>query len=133
MISASKITKSLLLGIAMVLLSTAVAFAATTGFSKKYVDSNTYGDIVSGKKDKAGSVATAYISKIYKADGKDSSYSCVKVKVKNGSGEYTSYKKTSCDMALYPDYQVKGKSLTLRAKGNNPFLDCMISGDFNAH
>lgn len=72
----------LFLALALVFAMSSVCFAAEFNFStqKKDVDSNSYSYIGSAKKDSTTDYAELKLTKIYKANGDDSSYSYVYAK-----------------------------------------------------
>ncbi|MCI8409603.1 MAG: hypothetical protein HFJ09_10105 [Lachnospiraceae bacterium] len=111
--------------------------AASKTFSKKFVDSNQWTTVVSATKDSTSGFCSVTINDIYDANGKACNYKKVKaacyysknVAVNNSS--YTVTKGKMCIMGYKGGFSVIGRTMTLKAMGNNPSLDCRISGAFN--
>lgn len=107
--------------------------------TKSYVDSNTYTTIASPTKYSNTTECDLKLSTLYKADGSSSNYKVIKAKFYSGSiictgkSEYTS---ATLGTHLYPvlkkEYQAKGTKISFKAMGNNPALDCQVSGFFSA-
>lgn len=114
------------------------ALATSPTFNKKYVDSNTWSEIVSDKKDSGSGYCSVTVNGIYKADKSPSNYKKVKVtcRVKKDTAitksSYTAPKGKICIMSLEKEYQVRSRDIILYAQGNDPSLDCWISEAFNA-
>lgn len=117
------------------LLCGTVALAAESSFTKDFVSCFSYGLVTSAQKSTAGSKAAVLITNMYKADGSSSDYKKLKVQLGSNASqasEVTVTKGTTYDITL-KSAQEKGKWLHMFAKGNNPSLDCKVSGYFNAH
>lgn len=125
----------LFLALALVFAMSSVCFAAEFNFStqKKDVDSNSYSYIGSAKKDSTTDYAELKLTKIYKANGDDSSYSYVYAKA-NSNGTQTLIQKGSwVNVPIPAGAQAAGRTVNLYCKGHNPSLDCKISGFWNVH
>lgn len=111
--------------------------AASKTFSKKFVDSNQWTTVVNARKDSTSGFCSVTIDDIYDADGNDCDYKKIKAvcynskKVAVNKSSYTVTKGKMCIMGYKSGFSVIGKTMTLKAMGNNPSLDCKISGAFN--
>lgn len=124
---------SMLLCVAMFFSMAQLSFAAESEFSKKPVDSNSWSFVLGATKAKKGSTAALKITKIYDADGNNSSYTHVKAKASK-DGTSTKVKKGKwVDLTIPSKYRAKGSSVSLYCMGNDPSLDCKISGCWNVH
>lgn len=112
---------------AMLVASSGTCMAKEVIFKKSFVDSNKWTNICSGKKETKTSTADLKITNIYKADGSNSLYSKVKAAV-NGGTSATAVKGQYVTLKIPSNLQAAGKSVPLIAMGNNPALDCKISG-----
>lgn len=120
---------------AMVALSS-VCFAEEFDFSnlKKSVDSNSWSYIGSATKDSATENGELKITKMYDADGNETSlYSQVYAKA-TSSGTSTLVTSGSWyDVPIPSSFQAASKSVSLYCKGHIPWIDCKISGYWNVH
>ena len=111
------------------------ALAAEKSFVKTKVDSNEWTYIVTATKADKGETCKVEISNIYKANGSNSNYEAVRgvirsnTKTASVSSNIRLGKKTTT-IALLEAYQAKGTILSFYSMGNNPSLDCKISGTF---
>lgn len=119
----------------MVALSS-VCFAEEFDFSnlKKSVDSNSWSYIGSATKDSATENGELKITKMYDADGNETSlYSQVYAKA-TSSGTSTLVTSGSWyDVPIPSSFQAASKSVSLYCKGHIPWIDCKISGYWNVH
>lgn len=110
---------------------TTVCFAAGYDFYnlKKPVDSNSWSYIGSATKASTTANGELTITKIYDADGNESSmYTQVYAKA-TADGTSTLVRKGSAYYVPIPSaYQSAGKSVSLYCMGHIPWIDCMISG-----
>jgi hypothetical protein len=126
------------LGIGVALLSLVTLNVSAKDFTRVYVDSNTFGNVVTAQKDGKANPSVK-VTNIYKANGTVSSYKYIRVNVvSNGttvslSGNIKVKKGTIAEIPIIANCKKIGKSLTLRAMGNNASLDCQISGNFSAN
>ena len=121
----------LLAGI-MIFACAGTCMAKEINFKKKVVDSNVWTYVCTGQKDTTTSTADLRVTNIYKADGSKSLYSKVKAKVYQGSSVTVS-KGVYTSLAIPSSRRAKGKYVPLYAMGNNPKLDCKISGSWVVH
>lgn len=138
--SRKPVLKVLLVTAAVIALTaqSAFAFSKDKDFTKANVDSNTF-NAVSGTTTTKNSSNTPQVKleNIYKANGDDSNYKIVLFKVNSGNKQATSKssmpveKGTLENLILTSAYKKEGVSLTLHAMGNDPALDCQITGNFN--
>ena len=108
----------------------------TVDFSnlKKSVDSNSWSYIGSATKDSATENGELKITKMYDADGNETSlYSQVYAKA-TSSGTSTLVTSGSWyDVPIPSSFQAASKSVSLYCKGHIPWIDCKISGYWNVH
>lgn len=110
-----------------------VCEASDTSFSNAYVDSNTYSYVTSATALQYSSTADVLVTNILKADGSASNYKQVYCKA-TGSGTPVLVTKGSYYTLTVPiSNRGEGKSIGLYAMGNNPSLDCRISGIWKTH
>ncbi|MDR2044971.1 MAG: hypothetical protein LBQ15_11570 [Clostridium sp.] len=127
---------SMSLVLALVFVMPSVCFAAEYDFSsvKKSVDSNSWSYIGSATKDKAGSVGEIKVTKMYDADGNESSsYSQVYAKATGNGTSKLVTKGSWYEVAIPAASQSQGSSVGLYCQGHTPWLDCKISGYWNVH
>lgn len=112
----------------------------TAAFSKVKVDSNEYTTIAKVTKQIDYEYAYVTISDIYKADGSASNYQQIKGKVVfNDAGtwkiceEKVVKKDTETKFILKNNAKYEGVTLRFRAMGNNPSLDCKVTGHFDSY
>ena len=112
----------------------------TAAFSKVKVDSNEYTTIAKVTKKADYEFAYVTISEIYKADGSSSNYQQIKGKVvfnDNGTwkicGEKPVKKGEEANFRLPINAQRVGVTLRFRAMGNDPSLDCKVTGHFDSY
>ncbi len=121
-----KFTAILLAGI-MIFSISGTCMAKEVIFQKKFVDSNTWCSICTGTKDTTTSTTDLKINNIYKSDGSSSAYRKVKAKIAGGSST-TAVKGSYVKVTVPSSKRAKGSVVSLQAMGNNPRLDCKISG-----
>lgn len=98
-------------------------------FTKAYVDSNTYSYITSNTMTQSKSYAEVKISAIYDASGSSSDYQYVWVKAtSNGEAKKVKVGDNWTKISIPSANQFAGMNIAMYAMGNNPKLDCMISG-----
>lgn len=110
-------------------------------FSKVYVDSNTFTTIAKITKQQSYGFAYVTIDGIYKADGSSSNYQKIQGKVHYKSGDdwkicgsqTTIVKGTQAVFTIPKAGSAAGTTLRFRAMGNDPSLDCKISGHFDTY
>lgn len=127
---------SLCLVFALALSLTTVCFAAEYNFSsyKKSVDSNSWSYIGAATKGSATTDGELKITKIYDADGNESSlFSQVYAKATTDGTSTLVTKGDWYDVPIPSAYQAAGKSVSLYCMGHIPWLDCKISGYWNVH
>jgi hypothetical protein len=101
----------------------------------KFIDSNEWTYITSETKEKDTDYAAVKITEIYKSSGAASNYE--KVKIQLGRKGEQGYSKTAekgklCKLKLTNKYKKEGRTISFYGQGNNPKLDCIIDGDFQA-
>lgn len=128
-----KLISSAFLVLALVCSIVITAFATDTTFTQRYVDSNTFTQVVSLRKSATSDRATLTLSNIYKADGSTSNYQYILAKATNQGSTISVRKGTTRDLSIPEGYRAVGSLIVLYARGNNPSLDCRISGTFNAY
>lgn len=105
-----------------------------TMFTKQYVDSNEWTYVCYAKDSYSCKEVSICIDNIYTASGTDSWYSSVKVRPCFGNDLYeiTNLKKNKTIYYTIPTaYRAAGNYYRLFAMGNNPSLDCQITGVFS--
>lgn len=122
---------ALVLGLTLMLSS--VCFAEGVTFEKVLVDSNSFNPIATARKYQTTSIAFFALGNIYKADGSDSNYQQIKVRVMNKGKTYTVEKGHSYNLDIPEGYQEAGWDVTVYGMGNNPELDCRVSGRWDVH
>lgn len=142
---AKKLLKKVLVGVSVVgvLISTDAMAASrvTATFSQAKVDSNSYSTIAKIVKKKKFEFAYVNIDEIYKADGSSSNYKRIKGKVEFKDGkdwsncgtEKTIQKGIEQKFAIPKAGREAGTTLRFRAMGNDPSLDCRITGSFESY
>lgn len=122
--------------LALMVALSSVCFAEEFDFSnlKKSVDSNSWSYIGSATKDSATENGELKITKMYDADGNETSlYSQVYAKA-TSSGTSTLVTSGSWyDVPIPSSFQAASKSVSLYCKGHIPWIDCKISGYWNVH
>lgn len=121
---------------ALMVVTSATAFAAQSTVSKKFIDSNSWSYITAAKKDAKGSIATVLISQMYDSNKNVADYKKLKIQIgSNGAAasSTTVTKGTSTDITLNSGYTAAGTSLSFYGMGNDPALDCYIDGSFSAN
>lgn len=120
--------------LALMVALSSVCFAEEFNFSnlKKSVDSNSWSYIGSATKDSATENGELKITKMYDADGNETSlYSQVYAKA-TSSGTSTLVTSGSWyDVPIPSSFQAASKSVSLYCKGHIPWIDCKISGYWN--
>ena len=114
---------SVVLTVALAISMTSVCFAEAKTFTKVNVDSNSY----------SSETATVNITDIYKANGDPSNYRRVNAKATSTGTPENIEKGSDYELDIPSSYQGKGSMVTLYCMGNDPALDCKISGRFNAY
>lgn len=111
-----------------------VANAANTAmFTKAFVDSNQYTYVTSATKVYNTTYADVTVSQIFKDDGSNSAYSyvwCTSSKYLEGRRVT---KTVPMSLPVPEAAQTAGSTVILYAKGNNPSLDCRISGSWTVY
>lgn len=115
----------------LVLGSTIAAHAETTGFTKLYVRGDRMTHVSGATKETTAAVAKVYIDNIYTSSGGFSTYS----KVRIAADLYTDY--VVVEKGYYYPVEIPGgvwvgDFVDMYAQGNTSWLDCMISGEWNA-
>lgn len=119
---------------AMVLAScTFVGSAAEATFSKKFVDSNQFTYVAAATKATKSSTADVKITEMYKSDGSSSSYQYLYVRASSDGSQKRVKKGQYYEVNLPSSLQERGAWVSLYAKGNNPSLDCKVSGYWVVH
>lgn len=123
--------------------STGIIFAATFEdyrntrmFNRAYVDSNTFSTICySNSYYSSVSRTGLYVNEILKTDGSNSSYKKVKAKmiVNVYNSDVLTVNKGNVYYIDVPDQYRDYGGYMLSAMGNNPSLDCLISGGFSIY
>ena len=124
---------SVVLTVALAISMTSVCFAEAKTFTKVNVDSNSYSYIVRYTKTQRSETATVNITDIYKANGDPSNYRRVNAKATSTGTPENIEKGSDYELDIPSSYQGKGSMVTLYCMGNDPALDCKISGRFNAY
>lgn len=99
-------------------------------FTKRPVDSNSYSYIESATKTTNANPVVVHITNIYKADGSNSAYSCVWTKATSSGVAQQAVRGDYQELGIPEAYRHAGANIALYAKGNNPLLDCQISGSW---
>ena len=108
--------------------------AGELSFNKKFVDSNSWTLIGSAVKDSDGSYGEVRISKMYDSNQEEAAnYKKLKVKAAPNGNQTLVYKGDWCEVPIPLAYQLKGTSIQLFGMGNDPSLDCYITGYWNVH
>lgn len=98
-------------------------------FTKAFVDSNSYTYITQGTMTVAKTYAEVQITNIYDAKGNTSDYKYVKIKATaNGEEKKVKVGNTWTKVSIPSNCQFAGMSLPMLAMGNDPSLDCKITG-----
>lgn len=124
---------SAVLTVALAISMTSVCFAEGKTFEKRSVDSNTFVSVTGYTKTQTSGTADVKITEIYKADGSASNYKKVYAKVNRDGAEKSIEKGTEDILDIPANAQGKGTVIFLYCKGNNPSLDCQVSGWFDGH
>ncbi len=115
-------------------------FAASVNFNKAYVEGNKYTYITRVDKETRYKNVEISVDTMYKTNNKKAAYKKSKAQLRGWDGtEYVrctiadDYGKTitkgkDAKFQLLKAYQKKGKTVKYYAKGNNPDIDCKISG-----
>lgn len=122
-----------LLTLTLTMLAATVCSAQEAVITKAYVDSNSYSYVTHAVKDTATDYATFSFTGIYKADGTTSDYRKVYAKANSSGTEYSLSVGNSYNMTIPAGWRSAGSVVNLYCKGNNPKLDCRISGRWNVH
>ena len=139
----NKLRKSVAAGLltsTLILANVTSVFAAYSDFSKAYVNGNQYTYITRKDKETSNKYVKVLVDTMYKTDNKKAPYKKSKVQLRGWNG--TSYvrctisddygktvkKGTEEKFQLLKDYQKIGKTVKYYAKGNNPDVDCKITG-----
>lgn len=117
----------------LVLSMTNVCFAKELDFTKVFVDSNQYTSVKSGTKDITNTTADLNVENIYTSSGGTSNYKQVKAKIMSSGTETIADKGATTSLPIPSRYQSAGSRVTLYCMGNNPALDCKISGYVDIH
>lgn len=141
------IKKALVIALSGAIFATSTANAASVPFSRAFVDSNQWIPIKSAIKDTNSELVRVKLNAIYPTNGSSSNYKRIQGVILNSSGHgITSVKKCwkagavddngnrydGYTMFSVPDqYRFRGTRIKFGAMGNNPALDCRISGTVN--
>lgn len=110
-------------------------------FTKAKVDSNEFTTVAKVVKEQESQFAYVTVDQIYKADGSSSNYQRINEKVQYKKGD----KWIMCDsiknirkgeqakFEIPKLYRTAGNKLRFRGMGNDPSLDCKISGHFDTY
>jgi hypothetical protein len=110
------------------------AYANELQISKKDVDSNTWTNVgYAARSSESYNYATIKISALHKANGDNSAYIYLKVKVTASGDSTTVTKGYNYDITIPSGYRKKGTKVYYYCMGNNPKYDCKASGYFNSH
>lgn len=130
------VTVLMLLGADSTVFATVVYNGPITMFGKQYVDSNEWTYVCDSSRTTTSTSLEVQITNIYKADGSDSNYKKVKVFCAAGSLVVGSDTVSLNDPKSYivpSGYNAAGTINKMFAMGNDPSLDCQISGFFTTH
>jgi len=109
--------------------ASALAAGAPVYFNKVDVDSNTYSYITSNTMTQSKTYAEVKITTILDANGSSSDYKYVWVKAtSNGVAKKVEVGDHWTQISIPSANQFAGMNLAMYAMGNNPKLDCKISG-----
>ena len=122
-----------LLTLVFTMLTATVCSAKEAVISKAYVDSNTYSNIANAVKDTTTNNAVFNLTAIYKADGTASNYRKVYARANSNGIEYSVSVGDYCSMTIPAGSRSAGRRVYLYCKGNDPSLDCKVSGYWNVH
>lgn len=119
----------------------AASGAVSKAFSKVYIKGESYTTIAKITKKQNYEFAYVTIEDIYKADGSTSNYTMIQGKVHYKSGddwkicgsETRIVKGTQAVFTIPKAGRGADTTLRFRAKGNNPLLNCKISGHFDTY
>lgn len=123
-------------GAGIAILSLLAMNANAVDINKKFVDSNQWTKLLATTKN-GQSAPTVKVTKIYKADGKDSNYKRVRFRIQYGTKVISEASSTTAildsptDIPIRKEYNSKGQAIALYAMGNDPKLDCYITGVFS--
>lgn len=128
--------KLTLCAILMIISSCKVCLAGEYDFSniRKHVDSNSFSYIGVATKDSTSSTAALKVTRMYNPGGGEN-YSFKKLYARatdTGNSTYVTKGKW-VDITIPSSYRKVGSRVRLYCKGNNPSLDCDISGYWNVH
>lgn len=129
------VTVLMLLGADSTVFATVVYNGPIAMFAKEYVDSNEWTYICYSIRSSKATDLEVKITNIYKADGSDSNYKKVKVYCSGGGYDFST-KTAPLNITVSYDvpvnYGASGTTYKLYAMGNDPSLDCQITGSFMA-
>ena len=131
--NSSKVVVSFLLVAMLLMTMVTSAYAGTSSFLKKYVDSNTWSYITATANSSGSSTGTILISNLYKADGSNSNYTTVFAKPTSEGTSIGASKGRDCNLDIPAAYRAKNTSVALYAMGNWPWLDCQMSGHWTVN
>lgn len=115
-------------------------FAATVSFDKAYVEGESYSYVTRKDKTSSNAYVEITVNKMFTTNNAEASYKKSKAQLRGWNGkEYvccvdsadygkTVTKGTAARFHLLKDYRKSGKTVKYYAKGNNPSVDCKISG-----
>lgn len=130
------VTVLMLLGADSTVFATVVYNGPITIFTRQYVDSNQWTYVCDSSSTNKSKYLEVKIAAIYKADGSDSNYKKVKMYCAAGSLVVGSETISIGDTKFYDvpsGYNAAGTINKLFAMGNDPSLDCQISGFFTTN
>ena len=102
-------------------------------FTRKYVDSNTYSNVAAGFTETDSETATVYVSNIYKANGDPSDYTRVWAKAAYDGQARRVTINTYTTLTIPDSNRGSSRYLILYMMGNDPSLDCQVSGYWIIH
>lgn len=124
----------------LVVCSVPEVFAASVGFTKAYVEGNSYTYITRKDKTTKNGYVELLVKTMYTTDNKAASYKKSKAQLRGWNGKSyvratstADYGKTvtkgkESTFELLKDYRKAGKTVKYYAKGNDPNKDCKITG-----
>lgn len=134
-----RLTTSLLVAMLVICNATNV-FAAYDDFKKAYVNGNSYSYVTRVDKETSNKYVKIIVDTMYTTNNKKATYKKSKAQLRGWNGQNyvrctiaddygkTVVKGEEAKFQLLKDYQKIGKTVKYYAKGNNPDIDCKISG-----
>ena len=122
-----------MLTLAVMLSSSVVCYAAGTGFTRKFVDSNQWTHIEYDLKEGNSLMGKVRISTLYDANGNyASNYKYLRVSAGQPGGSTIAERGVWTSLSYPAAAQMQGQYVPLYGMGNNPSLDCYASGTWDA-